>query len=175
MKEVWKDIIGYETLYKVSNFGRFKSIRNNIFLKPYIQQNGYSRVSLSKNGKIKYYNIHRLVAEAFIPNPNNYPVINHVDGNKNNNNVGNLEFCTYLHNNKEARRLGLNITKKGKYNHKSRKVIQYDKNGNFIKEWDYMILITEILGYDYTSISRCCSGKQKTSYGYIWKYKEAVI
>lgn len=172
MKEIWKNIKRYENLYKVSNWGRVKSARNNILLKLHIQKNGYLRVSLSKNGKIKYYNIHRLVAEAFIPNPNNYPIINHIDGNKKNNNVKNLEFCTYSHNNKEARRLGLNISKKGKYNHKSRKVVQYDKKGNIIKEWDYMNLITEILGYDYTSISKCCSGKQRTSYGYIWKYKE---
>ena len=173
MKEIWKDIKGYEGLYQVSKSGKIKSIRNNIYLKPNLQVNGYLRISLSKNGKIQYKNIHRLVAETFIDNENNYPVINHIDGNKLNNNADNLEWCSYQHNNLEARRLKLNITKKGKFNHKSRIVVQYDTNGNIIKVWDYMGLITKTLGYDYTSISRCCSGKQKTSYGYIWKYKEA--
>ena len=172
MKENWRDIKGYEGLYKVSNLGRIKSIRNNIYLKPNLQSNGYLRISLSKNGKVQYKNIHRLVAEAFIKNDNEYPIINHIDGNKLNNNVDNLEWCSYQHNNKEAIRLKLNVAKKGKDNHRSKVITQYDKNGNFIKQWDYMSMITKELGYDYTSISKCCSGKQKTSYGYIWKYKE---
>ena len=82
MKEIWKDIKGYEGLYQVSKSGKIKSIRNNIYLKPNLQVNGYLRISLSKNGKIQYKNIHRLVAETFIDNENNYPVINHIDGNK---------------------------------------------------------------------------------------------
>lgn len=93
--EIWKDITGYEGLYQVSNFGNVKSIRNNIILKPNIKQNGYYRVSLSINSKIKEANIHALVALMFIDNPENKPTVNHKDLNKLNNHVSNLEWATY--------------------------------------------------------------------------------
>lgn len=91
IKEEWKDIKGYEGLYQISNKGRVRSTRNNIILKPIISDKGYYRVDLSKNGNKDRVRIHRLVAQAFIPNPNNYPVINHKDENKSNNCVSNLE------------------------------------------------------------------------------------
>ena len=90
MKEIWKDIEGYEGLYQVSNFGRVKNIRRNKELY-YIHTNKkYLCVRLCKNGKKKYYLVHRLVAETYIPNPNNYPIVNHKDENKLNNNLDNL-------------------------------------------------------------------------------------
>ncbi|MBO5143004.1 MAG: HNH endonuclease [Clostridia bacterium] len=168
-EEIWKPIEGYENHF-VSNYGNIKSKKNK--LNPSITNNGYLRVTIRKNGKNNYKNVHRLVAKAFIPNPNNYPCVNHIDGNKQNNNVENLEWCSYSHNNREARRMGLNVTKKGKYNHRARKVIQYDLQDNMIKIWDYMTLITKELGYDYTAISNCCRGKTKKSYGFKWKYAE---
>ena len=110
-EELWKDIKGYEGLYQVSSFGRIKSLlgwnghkyvyREKI-LNPYMQNSKgtYYRsvVKLKKNGKAKDYKVHRLVAQAFIPNPNNLPQINHIDGNPLNNNVNNLEWCTQKYN-----------------------------------------------------------------------------
>lgn len=104
-EEIWKDILNYEGLYQISNLGNVKSLgnkhkhKNSIILKQTIdRKNGYLTVSLSKKGKMKMYRVHRLVANAFIDNFNNYPIINHKDGNKLNNCVDNLEWCTYKQN-----------------------------------------------------------------------------
>lgn len=108
MAEIWKDVEGYEGLYQVSNLGRVKSLTHYIIkenykprevkgkiLTPFFDRpKGYMSVSLSKNNKIKLQRIHRLVAQAFIPNPDNLIQINHKDGNKSNNNVENLEWCS---------------------------------------------------------------------------------
>ena len=87
MKEEWKDVAGYEGMYQVSNLGRFFGVRTNRILKSYLHRNGYMYQSLSKNGRVKHYLVHRLVALAFIPNPTNLPEINHKDLNKKNNSV----------------------------------------------------------------------------------------
>lgn len=144
----------------------------DIILKPNITNNGYCRVTLSKGKTKKYKSIHRLVAETFIPNFNNYNVINHKDGNKQNNRVDNLEWCTQKHNIKEAFKLGLVKIPKGRYNHRAKQIIQKNLNGEIIQTWDYMTKITEELGFDYTNISKCCAGKLKTANGYKWEYKE---
>lgn len=99
MKEIWKDIKGYEGLYQVSNFGEIYSHISKKKLKPMVDNKGYKRINLYLNRKIKNVQIHRLVAEAFIPNPNKYPVVNHKDENPLNNHVKNLEWCTYEYNN----------------------------------------------------------------------------
>lgn len=109
--EVWKDIRGYEGLYQVSNLGRVKSLSKNvkgrnykeIIKAPSYGGKGYYRLSLCKNGKNKYFYIHRLVAQAFISNPNNYPCVNHIDCNIYNNNFDNLEWCTYKYNNNHGK------------------------------------------------------------------------
>lgn len=110
-QEVWKDIPDYKNLYQISNFGRVKSLERLIYrkngnyivkekiLKNKTNTKGYLSISMCKNGKVKYVMIHRLVAQAFIPNPNNFPCINHKDENKQNNCVENLEWCTYSYNN----------------------------------------------------------------------------
>ena len=107
MKEIWKDIKGYEGFYQVSNLGRVKSLkrvaRNNHrvrerILKTYIDKDGYIKCCLCKEGKRKPLMVHRLVAKAFIPNVNNYPVVNHKDEVKDNNKVENLEWCTHKYN-----------------------------------------------------------------------------
>lgn len=95
MIEIWKDIVGYEGLYQMSNLGRIRN--NSIELKQYTQF-GYNSVGLWKDKKCKKFRVHRLVAQAFIPNPHNFPHINHKDGDKSNNNVDNLEWCTYQYN-----------------------------------------------------------------------------
>lgn len=109
--EIWRDIKGYEGLYQVSNLGRVKSleryvkgiyglrkVQQKIISITRIRTNGYMQVHLTKNGIAKTYQVHRLVAEAFIPNPHNLPIVNHKDENKINNCVWNLEWCTYSYN-----------------------------------------------------------------------------
>ena len=96
--EIWKDIKGYEGLYLVSNLGDVYSCLSNKKLKPG-SDNGYLKVNLCKNNKVKQFTVHRLVALAFLPNENNYPCVNHKDENPRNNNVNNLEWCTYKYNN----------------------------------------------------------------------------
>ena len=102
MIEIWKDIQNYEGLYQISNQGSIRSLLRSgkckRYLKPYITSDGYARVILSKNGKLKSHKIHRLVAETFIPNPDNLPQINHKDEHKLNNCVDNLEWCTAKYN-----------------------------------------------------------------------------
>ena len=126
---------------------------------------GYFIVGLTKNGKTKNKLVHRLVAEAFMP------VINHIDGNKENNNINNLEFCNQCHNIKEAFRLGLQKATKGKESTSSKKVKQYDLRGNLIKEWDCTMDIQRELKIPNQNISACCLGKQRNSHGYIWRYE----
>lgn len=182
MEEVWKDIVGYEGLYQISNLGRVKSLERIIKRKNGINQHFKEKIlskwtgeyvftNLSKNGKGKTYSIHNLVAKAFIPNPNNLPCVNHKDENKHNNNVSNLEWCDYIYNNNynlKAKKIG----KKLKNGKTSKKVYQYDINNNFIKCWESTMEIERKLGYKNQSISSCCLEQQKTSYGYKWSYKE---
>ena len=99
MEEIWKDIEGYKGLYQVSNLGRVKSIRNNIIKKPSKLPRGYLQICLCKNGNLKYISIHRLVAQAFIPNSKNLPCVNHKDCNPSNNIVSNLEWINHKDNN----------------------------------------------------------------------------
>ena len=97
MEEIWKDIKGYEGLYQVSNLGRVRNIKYGRLLK-YGYVGEYNRVTLYSDSKPDYRMVHRLVAESFIDNPNNYPIVNHKDENKSNNVVSNLEWCTMTYN-----------------------------------------------------------------------------
>lgn len=163
--EIWKDIKDYEGLYQVSNYGRVKSLggksnhKKSIVLKQNKDKNGYFFVILKHNGTSKYYKVHRLVAEAFIPNPNNKPQVNHLDENKQNNNVYNLEWASCKENIRYSQ---------------SKKVNQYSKDGQFIKTWDCITEAAEKLNIQITNITACCRGygKHKTTGGYIWKYKD---
>ena len=184
MKEIWKNIKGYENLYEVSNYGNVRSLdhyRNNNngiafqkgkILKPGIQNTGYASVVLSKEGKTKCYKVHRLVAETFIPNTNNYKCVNHKDENKLNNMVENLEWCNHEYNNNYG-------TKQERYKKSmrksvGRKVNQYDLEGNFIKKWNCFAEIEEYLNKKRagTPIWMCCNKKIKTAYGYKWEYAD---
>ena len=119
MTEIWENIEGYEGQYQISNYGRVKSFKNGKeqIIKGNINQKGYCIVDLYKNKEKKHFQVHRLVAKAFIPNPNNYPIVNHKDENPSNNRVDNLEWCTPKYNSnygniKEKQRLA----KLNKYN-----------------------------------------------------------
>ena len=97
--EIWKDILGYESKYQISNLGRIRNVKSKKLYIIGIDSNGYYRINLYDNlGKYKTYRVHRLLGMAFIPNPNNYPCINHIDGNKLNNDLYNLEWYTYKQN-----------------------------------------------------------------------------
>lgn len=176
--EIWKDVVGYETLYQVSNLGRVKSldmklpykrhskttfrIRKGKILSTVKMRNGYLRVEMSNNAKHKLNLVHRLVAQAFIPNPNNYEQVNHIDGNKENNNVNNLEWCSCKNNMEHAWQNGL---------YKGRKVAQY-KDGKLIAIYDNVVQATRTLGYKNVgqNIVKVALGKRKSAYGYQWKY-----
>lgn len=180
-KEKWKPIKGFENLYEVSDKGRVRRIKYEnagnraqhelpYYLKPRIDKDGYYRYALSKNNKYKYIGAHRLVAEAFIPNSNNYPCIDHIDACKSNNIKENLEWVTVLENNLRTIKRG---NKNMKNNKSSKAILQYDLQGNFIKEWVGAAEIERQLGIPHSNIGRTCKGKYKQSHGYIWKFKES--
>lgn len=169
MIEQWKDIKGYEGLYQISNLGRVRSLNYNRTGKVKVLKNspakhGYLKISLWHNGKKKTFTIHRLVAEAFIPNPDNLPCVNHKDEDKTNNCVGNLEFCTPEYNNNY-----------GTHNERVSKklmisVSQYDKTGILIKVYSSAKDAQMDTGIFRTHITKCCKGKLKTTGGYMWRY-----
>ena len=182
--EIFRDIKGYEGLYQVSNKGTIVSLnynRKNMVkrLKPFISKFGYTEVKLYDNGKRKGFRVHRLVAEAFIPNPNNLPQVNHKDEDKTNNCVENLEWCDCEYNIKYGTHIqrqrekmsGKNhpmYGKFGKEHHHSKPINQYTKDGKFIKRWDCIKDAQYELKCSH--ISKCARGIYKTSGGYIWKY-----
>lgn len=188
--ERWKDIIGYEGLYQISDWGRVKSLYRKIdkshvyntkILKPCKDKDGYLFVYLCKNGKKKYVRIHQLVGEYFVPNPDNKPIFDHikpVEKNYCNNHYTNLQPITYSENIKRAYDLGrktiINNPKRGADNPRAKRIVQFDLNMNKIKEWDYVNQITEQLGYLHGNIISCCKGRYKQAYGYVWKYYEEV-
>ena len=149
MKEIWKTIKDY-TNYEISNFGNVKNKKRNSLMKLDVDNSGYQYVDLYKNGKRKRFKVHRLVAIAFVtnPDPTNFDIVNHIDGNKLNNIPSNLEWTNHSGNSKHATENGLNridnILKHS--NSLKRKVLQYDLNGNFIKEFDNISDVCESLG-----------------------------
>ena len=187
MTEIWKDIKDFEGLYQVSNLGNVKSLSRYVknkngkriveekILKNQINKKGYYSVVLRKNNKSFTKEIHRLVAITFIENTNNYPVINHIDGNKLNNKLDNLEWCTYKHNIREAYRLGLNrYTNLVNFKNLPKKVLQFDKSKKFITEFNSIREASRITKVCYNSIWLNCCGKQNYAGGYTWKYKEEI-
>lgn len=163
MQEIWKDIKGFEGLYQISNLGRVKSLKNNKILKN--MTNEYYFVGLYKNKIKKYMKIHRLVAQAFIPNPNNYSCINHKDENKFNNNVNNLEWCSKKYNCNYGSRNEKMSKTKSLY-----KIIQKDKNNKIIKIWNNAWDLQHNTSYNIHVIRQCCKNKCKSVYGYKWEY-----
>jgi hypothetical protein len=196
MEEIWKDIKGYEGLYQVSTFGRVKALSRTIvdsmgrhmcreerILCPRISsQTGYPAVNLSKDSEARTHNIHRLVAEAFIPNPSDLPCINHKDESRDNNHVENLEWCTYLYNNtygtaperrnKSIREFFDTHTVEG-HLLPSVPIVQYTLKGEAVREFRSINEAERELHLGQSSgVSACCNGKLKTAYGFVWRFKE---
>ena len=176
MDEVWKDINGYSGVYQVSNFGRVRSIdhldcnkRNRIkgrILKPGLKSNGYFQVALSDStGKSKNYYVHKLVMETFVGECPKDCEINHIDENKTNNNVSNLEYVSHRININH----GTNLWRRSQ---KHRKAIQqFSKDGIYMAEFPSTIDAEKETGIWHNNISKVCKGKAKTAGGFIWKYK----
>lgn len=153
----------------VSDIGNVYSKITNTILKPEINVDGYYRVQLSRNGSKKNFKIHRLVAIAFIENPNNLRCVNHIDENKLNNNVSNLEWCTSKYNaNYGTRNARMSETKRK--NPKTKKICQYDIDGNFIKEWNGLSDASKSLNISISQISKCCTNRIKHANNFIFKY-----
>ena len=169
--EEWRDIVGYEGLYQISNTGKVRSLRFGriIELKQGIKKNGYHFVILCVDNLKKSMHIHRLVGEAFVPNPNGYKYIHHKDHNPGNNNAENIEWISE-ENHRELHGIG------------DKSVYQYDLDGNLIKEWKSAKETGRELGINQSHISDCCRGgfydKRRNKWinikqykGYRWSYK----
>lgn len=180
--EEWKDIKKFEGLYQISNFGRVKSLDRKIYqknkngkfqyvtyrgriLKVQKQKNGYLTIDLHRDNKFERKLIHKLVAEMFISNPNNYKYINHKDSNIQNNKVNNLEWCTQSYNIKYAYDLGNKIPP----NMRAIKQIKDGKIVNIFKSISLAERQTNIKG---ANISKCCRNIRKNAGGYQWEYIE---
>ena len=164
----WKPIKDFDG-YFINELGEVKSTRaykgtKEKILKSSKNQQGYKTISMIKDGKVYTKTLHRLLAITYIPNPNNYPCINHIDGNILNNSLDNLEWCTYGYNEKEAYRLGLKQSRI-----KRKKVIQIDKNNNIVATFDSLNSVKK-LGYSVGNIGEVCIKHRKRAYGYRWEY-----
>lgn len=151
--------------YTISDKGEIVNTNTNKELKPYIRKDGYVVATLSKGGKKYKCYLHRLVAETFIPNPNNLPQVNHIDEDKTNNCVSNLEWIT----SKDNCNYGTRNERQG-LGH-SKPIEQYDLEGKFIKEWDSAAQVERDLGFNHSNISKCCLGRYNIAYNYKWKFK----
>lgn len=185
MQEIWKDIPGYESIYQVSNFGNVKSLQSGNhhskikILTPICADGRYLRVTLYKQKKPKYFPVHRLVAMAFIPNPENKPQVNHINGNKKDNRVENLEWCTSSENNLHAYKSGINkgskpwLGKTGFQNATSIPVNQIDlSTGSVLATFGSMEEAGRLTGCSPAKIGKCCKGVFSQTHGYGWKYAD---
>ena len=192
MSEVWKDIEGYEGIYQVSNLGRVRSLdrlvpaacalskgkqvvnylRKGKILKGHWagpKGSEYIYVGLSKYDKPKYCRVHRLVACAFIPNPDNLPEVNHIDEDKSNNRADNLEWVTRIQNEHHGTKI-----KRGAQNHDRKAVEALDEHGNVVGAYDSITDAAKAIGINISTIWKVCKkiGNCKTAGGYRWRYKE---
>lgn len=181
--EVWKPIKGYEGIYEVSSYGRVRSldmvlpaiangvpctrIRHGVMRKTHIGRTGYHYVLLRNGGKDKNFRLHRLVAEAFVPNPDNLPEVNHKDEDKNNNRADNLEWCSSSYNHCYGTTIERAASKI------RRPVCQMNMDGEIINEYPSLISAERATGIRHEKISALCRGvTKKTKSGYRWKFKE---
>lgn len=170
MKEIWKDIAGYEGLYQISSFGNVKSFRasakfgkpKELILKPYIINSGYAVVTLYTENIKHKFQVHRLVAESFLPNPQNLPCVNHKDENKLNNRVENLEWCSYQYNNNYG------TAKVRAIESRSVAVSQKTLDGVEIARYKSAKIASNLLGLKERSVTSWC--RIGFGGGYKWEY-----
>ena len=168
MCEIWKDVKGYEGLYKVSNTGQLISLRKNQLLKPFTHKKGYLVATLTKDKKASHLYVHRIVANAFLENEEANKQINHKDGNKTNNCAENLEWCNDTENKKHAFENGLR---------KMKEVVEvemFSAEGKFIERFSSITEASKKTGINVGNISSCCNGKRKSAKGYMFKVKEVM-
>ena len=151
-----KDVVGYEGLYAVTSCGKVWSYKYKKFLKPKDNGNGYLTVILCKDGKMKRCTIHRLVAMAYLPNPENLSEVDHIDGNKTHNYLNNLQWITHKDNCRKSH---------------NKPILQFTLDGEFVREWKCTADVGKELS---TNIGYCLRGRNKTAYGYIWKFKDDI-
>lgn len=185
MNEIWKPIIDFEGIYEISNLGRCRSLDRYInrkngskqfikgrILTPVKCTNGYLEYQINKDGKRYCKMAHRLVAEAFIPNPENKPEVNHKDEDIINNKVDNLEWMT----SKENANYGTRNERCKANNKTYKKVVQLTLDGEYIATYDYAIDGAKAVGLKGSeTITRCCKGKAKHSKGFKWMYEEDYL
>lgn len=189
MEEIWKPVKNFENLYEISNLGRVKSHHkygglDNRIMKQKINRYGYSCVKLSNRGHTRHVQVHRLVAETFLENPNDFPMINHKDENKLNNHVENLEWCNAQYNNTYGHRLEKAFPKaweKWSYTERGRahmskvgkargKRCASFKDGKMLKEFASAAEAARYYNIKKTHVVYCCEGKSKARSGMQWKY-----
>lgn len=196
-KEIWKDVVGYEGYYMVSNLGRVKSLERTVWnsrgyrtvkeriLKPGKNSYDYLQVHLHQDGKDKWYTVHKLVATAFCENPKGYTEVNHKDENKQNNCMENLEWCSRSYNNtyngrakKAGKKAGKKLrgrklseeTIKKMSEKRSKPLYSINKESGLILEFPSAKEASRVLGINSSSITRCCQGKLKSCGGFYWMY-----
>ena len=176
MEELWMPIRGFEDAYEVSNLGRVRTVNGKI-RKQQIARGGYLRVSLyGRDNKTYQRHVHRLVADAFIPNPHNLPQINHRDENKENNRADNLEWCSAQYNST----YGTRMERLKKSLHKP--IAQYDKNGNLIAIHESLQAAAKAIGVKYVGGIGVAANRyidklghhHKTAYGYVWSWANKI-
>lgn len=163
-EEKWRDVLGFEELYQVSSFGNVRTIKKGeAEMSQQENRNGYMTVHLRDKGVERRAMVHRLVAEAFIPNPDGLRDVNHKNGDKSDNRVENLEWVSHSDNMTHSfRELGQNV----------RHIVQLDLDNNFIERWNSIVEASEATGICRTDIGECCRGNRKHTKGYKWKYEE---
>lgn len=200
MEEIWKDIKGYEGCYQISNLGRVKSLSRplnrgkgvgmsveKILSCTIDKKTGYRKCCLMKDNTVKRTYVHRLVAEAFIPNERNKPCIDHIDADRTNNITSNLRWVTYKENNNNpiykirnstSRTGENNRIRKGMYgesNPTSIPVVQLNMDNTFVKRFWGAKAVQDEFGYAASYITRACKGKVSAAYGYKWMYEECYL
>lgn len=185
MNEEWRDIQGYEGLYQVSNLGRVRSCDRFIWaehnksyslwkskiMNPILKGTGYMHIGLYKEGKRTYFGVHRLVAKALIPNPNNLPQVNHKDESRSNNIATNLEWCTAKYNANYGghnERISKSMTNRKA---QSKPTVQYSLDGKVIARYPSASEASRQTGIHQATISSCCLGISKKTNGYIFRYE----
>ena len=171
----WKSVKKYNGLYLISDTGKVFSVQTNRIMKTHHIKGGYEKVELTVDGKARKEFVHRLVADAFLPNPDNLPCVNHKDENPSNNSVENLEWCTYEYNSKygtcQERRVAHTKYQHGAERPNARKVYRYDMSGNLIAEYPSVADASKDTGYNKKSIAKACNGGLKKYMENVWSYE----